>query len=63
MSSGRITIIGAGGVGAAAAADLTLARHEVVLYEMPQLRKNIDPIVQSGGIILSGLGRTGFAKK
>jgi len=62
MSSGRITIIGAGGVGAAAAADLTLAGHEVVLYEMPQFHKNIDPIVQSGGIKLSGVGRTGFAK-
>ena len=36
MSSGRVTIIGAGGVGSAAAADLTLAGHEVVLYEMPQ---------------------------
>ncbi len=29
---------------------------------MPQFRKNIDPIVQSGGIRLSGVGRTGFAK-
>lgn len=62
MTSGRITIIGAGNAGAAAAADLTLAGHEVTLYEMPQFRENIDPILQSGGIMLSGVGRTGFAK-
>ena len=62
MSSGRVTIIGAGGVGTAAAADLTLAGHEVVLYEMPQFSENIDPIVQCGGIRLSEGERTDFAK-
>jgi len=62
MSSGRVTIIGAGGVGSAAAADLTLAGHEVVLYEMPQFHENIDPVIQSGGIRLSEGERTDFAK-
>lgn len=62
MSSGRATIIGAGSIGAAAAADLTLAGHEVVLYEMPQFKENIEPIRQCGGITLSSPGRAGFAK-
>ncbi len=57
-----ITVIGAGNVGCAIAADLTLAGHEVVLYEMPKFSEKIDPIVQSGGIKLSGVGRMGFAK-
>lgn len=58
----RITIIGAGSVGTAAAADLTLAGHEVVLYEMPQFSENIDPIVQCGGISLTDGERTAFVK-
>jgi opine dehydrogenase len=58
----KITIMGAGGVGTAAAADLTLAGHEVVLYEMPRFHENIDPIMESGGISLAGVGRTGFAR-
>ncbi|MCK4821912.1 NAD(P)-binding domain-containing protein, partial [bacterium] len=57
-----ITVIGAGNVGCAIAADLTLAGHEVILYEMPKFSEKIDPIVQSGGIKLSGVGRKGFAK-
>jgi len=62
MSSSRVTIIGAGGVGTAAAADLTLAGHEVFLYEMPEFSKNIEPIIKSGGIKLSEGERTDFAK-
>jgi len=62
MSSGRVTIIGAGGVGNAAAADLTLAGHEVVLYEMPRFSENIDPIVQCGGISLTDGERTAFVR-
>jgi len=50
---GKVTIIGDGGVGTAAAADLTLAGHEVLLYEMPQFRENIAPIIKSGGIRLA----------
>ncbi len=57
-----ITVIGAGNVGCARAADLTLAGHEVILYEMPKFSEKIDPIVQSGGIKLSGVGRIGFAR-
>jgi len=62
MSSRRITIMGAGHAGAAAAADLTLAGHEVTLYELLQFKESIEPILQCGGIMLSGIGRTGFAK-
>ena len=54
--------MGAGHAGAAAAADLTLAGHEVTLYELPQFKESIEPILQCGGIMLSGIGRTGFAK-
>ena len=44
----KITIIGAGGVGTAVAADLTLAGHEVVLYEMPKFSKSIDSVIKGG---------------
>jgi opine dehydrogenase len=62
MIDSRITVIGSGHAGAAAAADLTLAGHDVILYEMPQFKENIDPIIQCGGIELFGAGRMGFAK-
>lgn len=58
----KVTIIGAGGVGTAVAAALTLAGHEVVLYEMPDFRENIDPIIKSGGIRLTEGEKTDFAK-
>lgn len=50
---GEITIIGAGGVGTAAAADLTLSGHKVTLYELPQFSEYIDPIIKSRGIRLT----------
>lgn len=49
---GEITIIGAGGVGTAAAADLTLSGHKVTLCELPQFTEYIDPIIKSRGIRL-----------
>ena len=58
----KVTIIGAGGVGTAVAADLTLAGHQVVLYEMPEFSGNIEPIIKSGGIKLSEGEKTDFAK-
>jgi len=59
---GEVTIIGAGGVGTAAAADLTLAGHEVLLYEMPQFSQYIDPIIKSGGIRLAEGEKEEFAE-
>jgi opine dehydrogenase len=46
----------------AAAADMTLAGHEVNLFEFPQFKENIEPIKQTGEIRLVGVGRTGLAK-
>lgn len=62
MSAGRIAVIGAGSVGCAVAGDLTLAGYEVNLYEMPQFRESLVPILKHGGVELSGVGRTGFAR-
>ena len=59
---GEVTIIGAGGVGTAAAADLTLAGHEVLLYELPQFSQYIDPIIKSGGIRLAEGEKEEFAE-
>ncbi|MBN1101850.1 MAG: NAD/NADP octopine/nopaline dehydrogenase family protein [Deltaproteobacteria bacterium] len=58
----RITVIGAGGTGLAAAADLTLAGHRVTLYEEPEFEKNLRVVADRGGITLTGAGRTGRAK-
>lgn len=58
----RITVIGAGGTGLAAAADLTLAGCRVTLYEEPQYEKNLRVVADRGGIQLVGAGRTGHAK-
>jgi opine dehydrogenase len=58
----KITAIGAGNGGKALAADMTLAGHEVTLFEFPQFAANLDPIIKQGGINLVGVGRTGFAR-
>ena len=58
----ELAILGAGNGGMAAAADMTLAGHEVNLFEFPQFKENIDPIKRTGEIRLVGVGRTGLAK-
>lgn len=58
----RIAILGAGNGGKAAAADMTLAGHEVNLFELSDFQNNLEPIRQAGGINLVGVGRVGFAK-
>ena len=60
-SSMKITTIGAGNGGKALAADMTLAGHEVTLFEFPKFKANIEPIIKRGGIDLVGVGRNGFA--
>jgi len=57
----KITVIGAGNGGKALAADMTIAGHEVTLFEFPQFESNIEPVLKKGGINLVGVGRTGFA--
>ena len=51
----ELAILGAGNGGMAAAADMTLAGHEVNLFEFPQFKENIEPIKQTGGIKLVGV--------
>jgi opine dehydrogenase len=41
---------------------MTLARHECRLYELAEYRANLEPIIKSGGIKVTGIARTGFAK-
>jgi opine dehydrogenase len=55
-------ILGAGNGGYCTTADLTLRGYEVRLYETPAFAKNIEPILQSGGISLRGVVGEGFAK-
>lgn len=61
MNAKRIAVIGAGHAGYGMAADLTLAGHEVHLFE-GIYKENLDPIIKRGGIELSGIARKGFAK-
>ena len=58
----RICIIGAGNGGAAIAGDMTLAGHECRLFEFQEYRANLEPIIAHGGIKVTGIARTGFAK-
>lgn len=64
--SEKITIIGGGNGGFAAAADLTIRGHRVTLFEMPEFADNVKAIQQTGGIeleVMPGNGlEGGFAK-
>ena len=46
----NVTILGAGAGGYTYAADLTLLGHTVTLFEFPQLKDNIKPVIEAGGI-------------
>jgi len=58
----EICIIGAGNGGSAIAGDMTLAGHCCRLFEFPEYAENIRPIAAQGGIHVTGIARTGFAK-
>lgn len=58
----KICIIGAGNGGSAIAGDMTLAGHHCRLFEFPEYRENVEPIIARGGIRVTGIARTGFAK-
>jgi len=62
MSSKEICIIGAGNGGSAVAGDMTLAGHRCRLFEFPEYAENIKPVIVQGGIHVTGIARTGFAK-
>jgi opine dehydrogenase len=62
MSEKTVAVIGAGNSGFTMAADLTLAGWNVHLYEMPRFKENITPLFKEGGIHLTGVANTGFAK-
>jgi len=62
VSLEKCAVLGAGAGGYAMAADLSLAGMEVNLYEMPQFRQNLQPIIDQGGIEIKGKARQGFAK-
>jgi opine dehydrogenase len=57
----KVTVIGASNGGKAMAADMTLAGHEVTLFEFPQFEQNLAEVKEKGGINLVGVGRNGFA--
>jgi len=57
-----ICVIGAGNGGSAIAGDMTLAGHAVRLFEFQEYGDNLKPIIEKGGIKVTGIARTGFAK-
>jgi opine dehydrogenase len=58
----QIAVIGAGNGGTAIAGDLTLAGHECRLFEFEEWAGNVTAVVEKGGIQVTGVARTGFAK-
>jgi len=57
----KIAILGSGNGGCTAAADMSLLGHDVSIWDFEQFPKNINAIVEKGGIKISG-AIEGFAK-
>mgnify|MGYP001815328207 FL=1 len=62
MEGKTICVLGAGNGGSAMAGDMTLAGHHCRLFEFPEFSANIEPIQAQGGIRVTGVARTGFAR-
>jgi opine dehydrogenase len=62
MDFKEICVVGAGNGGSGIAGDMTLAGHHCRLFEFPEYDGNLTPIISQGGIHVSGIARTGFAK-
>jgi len=58
----KIAILGAGHVGHACSADLSLAGHQVTLYELPEFAEKLKSITGRGGIEITGVSRVGLAR-
>jgi opine dehydrogenase len=56
----RVTVIGGGNGGFAAASDLTIRGHEVLLYEHPDFSDSIKEVMDLGGIDLETLPSSGL---
>ncbi|MCM3706371.1 MULTISPECIES: NAD/NADP octopine/nopaline dehydrogenase family protein [Cytobacillus] len=54
MDYSKITIIGAGHGGYAAAGDLKLKGFDVTIYELPEYQSNLFPLIESGKIKMTG---------
>jgi opine dehydrogenase len=57
----KVTIVGAGNGGLAAAADLSLRGFSITLFEFPKFEGSIEPIRKKGAIGLSTLPSTGLS--
>jgi opine dehydrogenase len=57
-----IAVFGAGNGGQCMAADLALAGHDVVLCELPEFGDALEPVLRTGVLQLTGVGRTGAAR-
>lgn len=58
----KITLLGIGNGGFAAAADLSLAGHQVTIYVGPKYKDRVKELFETKIITLTGVGRTGEAK-
>jgi opine dehydrogenase len=57
-----IAVLGGGNIAHAMAADLTLAGHDVYMFESPAFREKFRSTLESGEIEIVGVGRQGIAK-
>jgi len=57
----KVAVVGGGHAGFACAGKLALDGHDVNLYELPELKANIEEVQEAGGIEVEGVGKTGFA--
>jgi opine dehydrogenase len=58
----KIAVLGGGNGGTAIAGDLTLAGHECRLFEFEEWAGNVTAVSALGGIKVTGVAHTGFAK-
>jgi opine dehydrogenase len=62
MKRYKIAVLGSGNGGLTFAGDFALAGHTVNLSELPQFKGSLDPVMDAGGIEMTGVARNGFAK-
>jgi opine dehydrogenase len=62
MDGNSVAVLGGGSMALAISSELSSSGFKVNMFELPRFKENIQPIIDKGGVELSGVSGSGFVK-